>query len=154
MPYPGDKVVSLTLPSVVTGYGNGTNTISATSWTVLPTFTADATISNPSTTYNLLVLVSYGAWMSSTTNAVRACVGASGGINITPGVGSGGAVGQGEILYHGGTAVVTSHHTSFTCVITAGSSAVTFSWYAYLDTAGGTQQVNYPTTRIVPLQFI
>lgn len=156
MTYAGLLATATTLPAEVVNAPTGTNTITATTWTVLPTTTADATITNPSSVFGLFVQVSFGAWMLSNGNNTQATIGASGGLTFAAGPGTGGPAGWGEILYLGNTAGSSSWqmHSTFTCTIPAAASAVTFAWYAYRTSASGTCNVNYPVTRVTPLYYI
>ena len=53
----------LTFPDPATGYANGVNSISATSFADLPTIGCTATIVNPHPTAGMLVDVRFAAWM-------------------------------------------------------------------------------------------
>lgn len=154
--YAGDKLVALALPAEVSTYGNGTNTISATVFAVLPTFTADVTISNPSTQYSLKVLVLFSGRLVANGAGTIASMSATGGISISAGIGTGGAVGYSELLYlpsQGNTNPFTMN-SYITATIPPNVSAVTFQWQAYKDAAGTTQQITYPTTRAIPLYYL
>jgi hypothetical protein len=143
------------LPDVVaaTAGGTGTNTITATSWAVLPSNTCTAAITNPHPEMALLVEVTYSAWMVATANGVRMALDISGSVTIAPGVGAGAAVGWGEIPFCG-AATTNQYAGSFTVELPVSTTAATFKVYAYRDAASGTQQVNYPTIRIKPLRFV
>lgn len=153
----GSKInaADLVLPASVAGDGNGANTITATSWTDLPTNGATATITNPHPTLSMLVQVGYGCWMSSLTNGVRSSVRASGGVTVASGPG---AIFQnwGEIPWLAGTA--STLYMQFFALgyltIPAGVGAVTLTAQAYRDVAAGTQQVNYPTIRLTPQRYV
>lgn len=142
------------LPDVVTGYGNGTNVVTATSFAVLPTTTCTATITNPHPTAAMLVLVEYGAWVTAGSNiATRLCPAVSGSITIAAGIGGGGAIGWGEVPVSASTSKV-AVRGSFTVELPASANAASFSMQAYRDSATGTQNVDYPTIRLVPLRFV
>lgn len=141
------------LPDVVTGYGNGTNTITATSFAVLPTTTCTAAITNPHPTAAMLTLVTFGAWMSASANAVRCCPAVSGSLTIAAGIGGGGPIGWGEVPLCG-AATTNQYSGSFTVELPASANAATFSMQAYRDSATGTQACNYPTIRLVPLRYL
>lgn len=146
------------LPSIGSQVGNGANTIvsSAATWAVLPTYTCDVTMTNPSSTHNMVCLVSLGAWMVANGTNLRLCVGATGGMTIAGGPGNGWAYGWGEVLFQGNTNTSVAYQRQSTCPVTipAGASAVTFKAYAYRDAASGTTNVNYPTLRVIPLMFL
>jgi hypothetical protein len=143
----------LVLPAVVTGYGAGTNTITATTFAVLPTNTCSAAITNTHPTASLRVLVTYGAWMSASANGVRGSLAITGSLTIAAGIGTA-AIGWGEIPYTDSTAGNAVRSGSFTLDLPVSASACTFSWQAYRDAAAGTQTCNYPTIRILPINFI
>ena len=156
MPFAGDKITALALPAEVTGYGNGTNTITATSFAVLPTFTADATITNPSATFNLKILVLYQArYLANGVAGTIGCMTATGGISIAAGVGTGGAIGFGDLPYlpNQGNNNPFTIDSQITATIPPSVAAVTFQWQAYHDNASGTNQIIYPTTRVIPLYY-
>jgi hypothetical protein len=141
------------LPDVVTASGNGSNTVTATAFAVLPTVTCTASITNPHPTAAMLVLVSFGAWMSASANAVRCCPAISGSTTIAAGIGGGGPIGWGEIPMCGTT---TKNHygASYTVELPVSGNAAVFSMQAYRDSATGTQLVDYPTIRLTPLRFV
>lgn len=141
------------LPDVVTGYGNGTNTVTATAFAVLPTTTCTASITNPHPTAAMLVLVTFGAQMSASANAVRCCPAVSGSTTIAAGVGGGGPIGWGEVPLCG-AATTNQHSGSFTVELPVSANAAEFSMQAYRDSASGTQTCNYPTIRLTPLRFV
>jgi hypothetical protein len=142
------------LPDVVTGYGNGSNTVTATSFTDLPTTSCTAAITNPHPTANLLVQVTWGAWMSASANAVRCCPRVSGSTTIAAGIGVGGPIGWGEVPLCG--AATTNQYSSapVTYSLPASATAATFTMQAYRDSAAGTQVVQFATLRLVPLYYL
>lgn len=151
----GAKVdaVDFDLPDVVTAFGNGTNTVTATSFSVLPTTTCTAVIVNSHPSASMLTLVSYGAWMAaSTANDVRAALDFSGATVIAPGIGGGAAVGWGEIPLVSTTTA--SAHQGATITVELAPGTTTVKMYAYRSAASGTHTVNYPTIRLVPLRYL
>lgn len=78
------SAVDLSLPAPVDGYGNGNNTVTATTFTDLPTTACTVAITNPHPSASMLVAV---AWMSATANAVRCCPRVSGPRWRGPGMG-------------------------------------------------------------------
>jgi hypothetical protein len=140
------------MPATVTAYGNGTNTITSATFAALPTNPCSVAFTNPSATRALEVRVSYGAWVLAASGDVRGCVVATGGLTITSGVGGGGAIGWGEILYTS-AASGSQAHADFTCTIPAGAAAVTFTVQA-LRTGAGAVSLNYPTLRVAPQRFV
>lgn len=144
------KTADFTLPDVATGYGSGTNTITATSFTDLPTTACVAAITNPHPTASLICLVEFGAWLEVSANTVRCCPRVSGATTIAAGIGANGPVGWGEVPMTGSTGA--QHKSaSATYVLAVGTS--TFTMQAYRDSAAGTQLCNYPTIRIIPLYY-
>lgn len=59
----GSKITSYDwdLPAVVTAFGNGFNSITATTFTDLPTTSCIAAITNPHPTATMVTLVEFGA---------------------------------------------------------------------------------------------
>lgn len=142
-----------TFPSVTTAYGNGTNTVTATTFTVLPTTTCTAAIINPHPSLSMLTLVTYGAWMSVTANDVRMALDISGSITVAAGISASAAVGYGEIPI---CSTTPSNHFSgsFTIELPVSVTAATFKVYAMRSSAAGSQVCNYPTIRLIPLRFV
>jgi hypothetical protein len=151
--FAGSKVdaTDFSLPTVVTAFGNGTNTITSTTFANLPTTSCIAAIVNSHPTANLLVLVTFGAWLSASANAVRICPAVSGAVTISAGIGGGGPIGWGEIPLTGSSP--TEHHAaSATYELPPGTS--TFTMQSMRDSAAGTQKADYNTIRIAPLRYI
>lgn len=149
----GAKVdaIDFDLPDVVTAFGNGTNTITATSFSVLPTTTCTAAITNPHPTANMLCIVTYGAWMVATTNDCRMALDFSGATVIAAGIGGGAAIGYGEVPI---TSTATgSMHRQATITVGLAPGATTVKTYG-MRTTSGTQNINYPTIRIIPLRYL
>jgi hypothetical protein len=115
--------------------------------------TCTASITNPHPTASMLLRCDFGAWMSASANAVRCCPAVSGSVTIAAGIGGGGAIGWGEIPYCGGTAT-NSYRGAFTVELPVSANAAVFSMQAYRDSASGTQIVQYPTIRLVPLRYV
>jgi hypothetical protein len=145
----------LTVPAVADSGLTVVNTIvsGAGIWASLPTPTT-VPMTNPSLTRGLLVDVRYGAWLIANGSAVRCSVGATGGLTIAGGVGSGGAVSYGENLYLGNQASGLSFqkYATFTCTLPA-NTTTTFEVLGYRDAASGTENINYPALRVVPLRY-
>jgi len=143
----------LALPDVVTGYANGENTVTATSFADLPTIACAASILNPHPGAAMLVSVFWGAWMSASANSVRCCPRISGSKTLVAGIGGGGAIGWGEIPVTGSSLYVTgSGH--FTTELPASANAAVFTMQAMRDSASGTQKVDYAVIRVVPIRFV
>lgn len=142
----------LALPDeVVVDIGLDTNLITATAFAALPKPVA-GTITNPSSTYALLVDVVVQAWVTASASDVRVSVAASGGVTFPATPGSGGPRAFGEVMI-GGT-VTTKQHLDFSVEIPPGAAPVTFQVQAMRSAATGTQTVNYTTMRIKPRRFL
>jgi hypothetical protein len=141
------------MPDPVTAFGNGLNTVTATTFTDLPTTSCIAAITNPHPTLSMLTLVGFGAWMNASANAIRICPRVSGSITIAAGIGGGGPIGWGEIP-ETGSASNFQLSATYTVELPASATAATFTMQAHRDAAAGTQQVNYPTIRLVPLRYV
>lgn len=147
------------IPDVVTAFGNGTNSITATTFTDLPTTSCIAAVTNPHPTASLIVQVQFGAWMTVTTAAdpaVRCCPRVSGSLTLAAGIGSGGngPIGWGEIPLCGGIASNPQQMQGCgTYTLPASATPATFTMQAMRDSASGGQNVNYPTIRIIPLYY-
>jgi hypothetical protein len=151
----GSKVLAddFQLPDIVTAFGNGTNTITATTFTDLPTTSCVAVITNPHPTASLICLVKFGAWMSATANSVRCCPRVSGSTTIAAGIGAGGPLGWGEVPLAGNDANPQQCMGGATYSLPASATAATFTMQALRDSASGTQVCNYATIRIIPLYY-
>lgn len=152
----GSKVLAddFQLPDVVTAFGNGTNTITATSFTDLPTTSCVAQISNPHPTASLICLVEFGAWLNKATGgAIRCCPRVSGSTTIAAGIGVGGPLGWGEIPVAVNNANPQQCMGGATYTLPASATAATFTMQAMVDSAGTSQVCNYATIRIIPLYY-
>jgi hypothetical protein len=147
------------IPDVVTAFGNGTNSITATTFTDLPTNACVAAITNPHPTASLVVLVEFGGWLTVTTlgdPAVRICPRVSGSLTLAAGIGSGGngPIGWGEIPLTGGISTNPQQMQGCaTYVLPASATPATFTMQALRDSASGGQNANYCTIRIIPLYY-
>lgn len=157
MPSAGEIIYSADhadLPDEVSASGASVNTLAggAATWTNLPTNNISAVITNPSSTRDLLVQVSYGAWLDTSAGDVRFCIACSGGLTIGDGIGVGGALSWGEIPSVAGT-VATQCFATYTAVILAGAAACTFRARGYRSSGAATAHVNYPTLRVTPIRW-
>lgn len=149
----GSKITSYDwdLPAVVTAFGNGFNSITATTFTDLPTTSCIAAITNPHPTATMVTLVEFGAWLNSGGIAVRCCPRVSGSVTIAAGIGVGGPVGWGEVPVGG------NNLNPMQCqgggVYDLPSGTATFTMQAFRDSASGTEQINYPVIRLIPLYY-
>jgi hypothetical protein len=149
------KAADLTPPDPVAGYG-GTNTVTATTFTDLPTNPCTVNITNPHATADLLVSVAFGLWfvLPASPAFTRACPRVSGSVTIAAGIASvsNGPVGWGMIP---GTGFVgTSQHAAH-ALYTLPPGTATFTMQAYKDSAAaGTHQVNYAVIEINPIRYL
>lgn len=151
----GGAVVDSTdfnLPSIVTGYGNGTNAITSATFAALPSVGCSAAMTNPHPFAKLLVLVHYGAWMQGAASTdVRGALSVSGSMTIDAGIG-GGPIGWGEILYTAAS-VYGQQKSVVTYELPASATAATFTFRA-LRTGAGATKCDYATIRIVPVRYL
>jgi hypothetical protein len=149
MGYAGQLLVADELPALVSAAGAASNTITATSWTVLPGGSLTASITNPSATRDLVCDLSYAAKVSASASDVRVSVALTGGLTV-----GAGAVEPSWAyrLWYAGASLVTLQ-THFPITIPAGATAVTATMYAYRASATGTQQCDYPVILWTPLYY-
>jgi hypothetical protein len=143
----------LNLPAQVSGTVGSQITITATSFSALPSGgPLNVVFTNPSADYAIEVDVFISAWLGASTNDVRAGLAASGGISFSPGsLGSGGAIQNGENMIN---SAGSAHFSQCIpgIIIPAAAAAVTFSLQAHRTTSG-TQLVSYPVLRVVPRRY-
>lgn len=145
--------VDFDLPDVVTAFGNGANSITATTFSVLPATTCTAAVTNPHPTASMLTMVCYGAWMSSSTaSECRMSLDVSGAVTIAAGVGGGAAAGWGEIPVSASTQPNAHRQAVITVELPPGTT--TFKVYGMRVAASGTHRIDHPTVRLVPLRFL
>ena len=145
--------IDLVLPDVVTDFGNGTNTVTATAWAVLPTVTCSVDVVNDHPSATMLVDVRYSAWLASTVGAsLRVGIDVSGALTIAPGVGGGAAAGWGEILLT--TYEQTQQQQQASCTLECPPGTTTIAIWAYRSAASGTHTCNYPTLRAIPVRYL
>lgn len=142
------------LPSVASAFGNGVNTVTASGFAVLPTTTCSTTVTNPHPFARLLVLAEWGAWLigNAGTGDVRVCLNVSGSLSVNAGIGGGGPIGWGEVLYATG-ASYQQHRAACTYELPVSGTAATFAVYA-MRQGSGTVKCDYPVVRITPLRYL
>lgn len=151
-----DKVdLLLSVPDPTSAAGSGSNTITSTSYAALPTTPISCAITNPSSDFDLLVEVTISAWLISNGTVELTCsVNGTGGMSFAAGsTGNGHAITQGENLITTSSAA-TMHQSKLPVIIPAGAAAVTFAFYAKRNTASGSEFVNQPAIRAVPIRFM
>ena len=139
------------LPAPSSAHGNGTNTVTATSWTDLPTTACTIDVENAHPTDDMVVLVEWGGWLHATANGVRICPRVSGSVTIAAGIGSSGPIGWGSVPQTSNSGNPQQKRGSAVYVLPPGTA--TFTMQAYRDSAAGTQTANYCTLRAIPLRY-
>jgi hypothetical protein len=142
------------LPAAVKIGGNGTNVIAAAAntWANLPTTTAVVTITNPSSTFKLVCLVFFGAWMQSSVGDVRAGINITGGVVSDPDPGDNSPAGYGLMPLTSSTTPV-AQMGMFQLDIPPGAATVTLTMQGRRSNGTANAQVNYPTINVVPQHF-
>lgn len=137
------------VPDPVVGVGASTNLIVATSWAVLPDNPAQVSITNPHADADLLCLITYTAWMKSvTTGWVQAGFELTGDTTMAaPGPGDG----IGDIV----AAYASLPWTKLSGLVpVALSPGTTTAEMTARGSGTGSQYVDYPVIRIVPLRYL
>ena len=152
--FAGEKIVAedFFLPTPATATGSGVNSITSTSYAALPSFPVSTSMTNGHPSLYMLCLVTYSAWVFSSSSSVfgRVSLELTGGLPISAGsVGSGAAAGFGEIIRGG---INDQYQSSFTALLPAGTTT-TFEMRALRESAVPTVQVNYGTIRVTPLRY-
>lgn len=152
-----DKVdLMLSLPDPTGQGGSGSNNITLTTYSVLPTTPVSCSMTNPSSTHDMLCMVSISAFLTSAGSAteLQAALNATGGVSITAGAtGGSGALALGEHLL----TVLTGAHQQqswIPVVIPAGAAAVTFALYARRNNTTNACTLLQPAIRCVPFRFM
>ncbi|MET0416847.1 MAG: hypothetical protein ABW022_12590 [Actinoplanes sp.] len=134
---------------------SGTFSTAAGTWAVLPSNPLAVNFTNPSTVFNLVCNVSYGAWIRSATAGTQARFGLalSGGLTVaTPGPGANQPVGWGLFPTNGGNASLSQHMGFFQMIIPPSVAAVTLTAMGYRSLAN-TVEFLYPTIHVVPDRY-
>lgn len=143
------------LPANQSATGGGVNSVTAAVnvWQDLTAFPASVVMTNPSTDFDLVVNVHFGAWMSASAGDVRMGIVLSGGLTVaTPGPGVNNVIGWG-LLPTTSQTTVDQHNGFMQVIIPAGAAAVTFKAWGMRTNSGATAQVNYPSINLVPDRF-
>lgn len=144
------SAVDLTLPDRVSAHANGVNTITATTFTDLPTVSCSVAITNPHPTADMLVRVDCGAWINTSTVACRVCPRISGALTVAAGIGSNAPTGYGQLIRALGD--YEQYAMAYYAELPPGTS--TFTVQAYRESASTTVQVNYATLDILPVRYL
>lgn len=142
----------LILPDRVSAHANGINTISATSFTDLPTIACSVSITNPHASANMLVAVHYAAWISTTTVSVRVCPRISGAMTVAAGIGANAPSGYGQMIRSNAVTAYGQYAATYYAELVPGTS--TFTLQSHRESASTSPQVNYATLDIVPMNYV
>ena len=148
--------IDVNVPDPVYEYGNGINSIVATSPSPLPTTKLNAYITNPHPTRDMIAIVCYGGWGSAVTTGFRVSTYVNrGGSQFTnTGPDSNGPLGWGEIPYIGPGSSTASYHAQYTTILPPSQFPYVVIQEAWRDAASGTQDWRYPILRIIPLGYV
>ncbi len=155
-----DKVdLMLSLPDPIGLGGSGSNTITLTTFSALPTTPISTSVTNPSSTHDMLVLVGISAYMASTSAATecQAALAASGGLSITAGsTGGNGILALGENLMttYGSLSNAQQFSQIIPVIIPAGAAAVTFSLFGRRSNTSNACYILQPAIRAIPIRFM
>ncbi len=155
-----DKVdLMLSLPDPIGLGGSGSNTITLTTFSALPTTPISTNVTNPSSTHDMLVLVTISAYMASTAAATecQAALSATGGLSITAGsTGGNGVLALGENLLTTVGSISSANHFSQTIPVTipAGAATVTFAFFGRRSNTSNACYILQPAIRAVPIRFL
>jgi hypothetical protein len=142
--------------SIANNGASGTWTAGAGVWATLPSNPISLAYTNPSTVFNLVCNVSYGAWIRSATAGTQARFGLalSGGLTVaTPAAGvANQPVGWGLFPTNGGNASLSQHMGFFQMIIPPSVAAVTLTAMGYRS-AANTVEFLYPTIHVVPDRY-
>ena len=149
----------LSIPDPIGLGGSGSNTITLTTFSALPTTPISTSVTNPSATYDMLTLVTISAYMASTSSATecQAALSATGGLSITAGSTAGaGILALGENLLTTVGSISSANHFSQTIPVTipAGAAAVTFAMFGRRSNTSNACYILQPAIRVVPIRFL
>jgi hypothetical protein len=156
MQYAGSTVdaTDYQLPSMVTAYANGSNSITAllgaaTSPADLPTIPCSASITNPHPIADMLIMCVFGAWLQGNSTFVRIYPNITGALAQVPHT-PGGDQGWGAWPGRGGT-TIGRHGAEAPYNLPPGTT--TFTLQAMRDSVSFTPTVQFATIRLVPLRY-
>lgn len=149
----------LSLPDAIGQGGSGSNTITLTTFSALPTTPISTSVTNPSATHDMLVLVTISAFMASTSAATecQAALSATGGLSITAGsTGGNGILALGENLLTtvGSISSAQQYSCTIPVVIPAGAAAVTFALFGRRSNTSNACYILQPAIRAIPIRFM
>jgi len=142
------KGKGVNLPATVESYGDGQNVISAASADVLPSFTANAVITNPHPSRSMRCQIIYSCWIASNGAVVQAGVTSTGAFTLTIPPPS---AGWGRTIYVGNIGSVAIQRMG-TIVVELPSGTTTFQWKAWRNS--GSPLVSYPVTTVIPQCYL
>jgi len=146
----------LTIPDPAGQGASGSNSITLTTFSALPTTPVSCQITNPSSDFDLLVDVTISAFMTSagTGTECQAAVSATGGLSITAGAtGGSGVLSIGENLL---TTLASANQFSVTIpiVIPANAATVTFALFGRRNNTSNACLILQPAIRATPIRFM
>jgi len=138
------------LPATAEGYGNGQNSITATSAQVLPSFPADVSMVNPHPSRSLRCQVVYGCWLVANGATVRGVMTSYGVYSLpVPPITNV----WGQVPLTGDIGSVTIQRKG-TVNVDLPPGTTTFQWKAYRDAAIGSPMLNYATISVIPQCYL
>ena len=153
------SILPLAVRGAAPGAG-GTNTIVSAigTWANLPSNTWGLIqMTNPSAIFDMYCLVTFGAWIRSSVGSVRMGCVLSGGVVSGPDPGTNNLAGFGlmplETQTNAASGASNQHSGTFSLVIPAGASTVTFVAQAQRSSSSGETNLNYPSIEVTPIRF-
>ncbi len=145
---------SLSLPPPVKVAPDGSNAISAAAniWQNLPTTPTSVAITNPSSIFEMLCHVFFGAWLQTSAGAVNYSIDVSGGVVSDPTPGDNSPAGWGMLP----TSTSVNRQQSmgyFLLVIPPSVAAVTLTGQGLRTNGSATASVSYPTIHCTPFRY-
>jgi hypothetical protein len=146
------------LPDDVEAHISTVIAITSTTFATLPSpGPLSASITNPSADFDLLVDITFSAWMNPNgASNVQGGVAASGGVvwAAANSFGGAGPRANSDNLFNSAAGATIQQCSGYPVLIPAGASAVTFTMQALRGSTGGSPAFNYPTLTIKPRRFI
>lgn len=147
----------LTLPDPTGQGGSGSNSITLTTYSVLPTTPISCAITNPSSTHDMLVLVTISAFLASAGSGTeaQAALNATGGVSIAAGAtGAPGVLALGENLLTTTGPNAQMYQSTIPVTIPAAAAAVTFALFARRSNTSNAVTLLQPAIRCIPIRFL
>ncbi len=151
-----DKVdLLLSLPDPTGQGGAGSNSITLTTYSVLPSTPISCAITNPSADFDMLCMVSISAFMAgASATEVQAALNVTGGLSIAAGsTGAPGVLATSENLLSSSAGAI-QQQSVIPIVVPAGAAAVTFAMFARRNNTTSAVALLSPAIRCVPIRFM